>query len=145
MLHKPSSWWKGGCCPLPKNPTPALGIQLFGLASPPMKNPGRAVAPERRSDVAVAAAGRRRRLGGYGRCAGGGGGGAGAEEGGEVAAAGVLEHGARRLAVRRTNAEQRHDVGVFQSRHDGHLAPERLPAVPPTHTHTHTFTTTVLN
>ena len=27
---RPSSWW-GGFLPLPKNPTPALGLRPFGL------------------------------------------------------------------------------------------------------------------
>jgi len=37
-LPQPPSWWEGGCCPFPKNPTIALGLRRFGLA--PMKNPG---------------------------------------------------------------------------------------------------------
>ena len=26
---RPHSWWGGSCCPIPKNPTPALGLRPF--------------------------------------------------------------------------------------------------------------------
>ena len=31
QLPRAPSWCEGGCCPLPKNPTNALGLRLFGL------------------------------------------------------------------------------------------------------------------
>ena len=82
--------------------------------------------PELRSRGAEVVAGGQ--VGDGGRCA------VGPEEGGEVAAAGVLEHGAARL-VAGTDAEQRDDVAVPETRHDGRLTTERLPG---DHTRTRT-------
>jgi len=39
-LPGPPSWWAGGCCPLPRNHTPALGLRPSVV--PAMKTPGQA-------------------------------------------------------------------------------------------------------